>query len=111
MGVAFNLITNIIFIPKFGYRAAAVTTILSEWVLLIPFYMLVKKHLCTLPWLDIVWRPIVAGLVMGGILWFMGDIGFVMTVVIGGSVYLLVLTLVGGLNQEDMAVVWRQFPK
>ena len=111
IGVAFNLITNIIFIPKFGYRAAAVTTILSEWVLLIPFYMLVKKHLCTLPWLDIVWRPIVAGLVMGGILWFMGDIGFVMTVVIGGSVYLLVLTLVGGLNQEDMAVVWRQFPK
>jgi O-antigen/teichoic acid export membrane protein len=45
IGVLFNTITNLIFIPLYGYRAAAITTILSEWSLLIPFYLLADSIL------------------------------------------------------------------
>ena len=110
IGVLFNIITNLIFIPLYGYRAAAITTIFSEWALLIPFYLLVRKNLCTVPWFDIVWRPTVAATVMGVVLGFIGDVNFFMTIVVAGVVYFIALPLVGGLTQQDMDVVWRAIP-
>lgn len=35
IGVSFNIITNLIMIPKFGFRGAATTTIISEIIILI----------------------------------------------------------------------------
>ncbi len=110
IGVVFNTVTNLIFIPLYGYKAAAVTTIASEWALLIPFYLLVRKHLCTVPWFDVVWRPTLAAAVMGLTLWFSGDINFLITLTVGSVVYLITLVMVGGLQQHDMSVVWRALP-
>jgi O-antigen/teichoic acid export membrane protein len=31
IGVTFNIVVNLIFIPQYGYRAAAITTIASKW--------------------------------------------------------------------------------
>ncbi|MCK6629598.1 MAG: flippase [Anaerolineae bacterium] len=110
IGVLFNLTANLIFIPLYGYRAAAVTTVFSEWALLIPFYLLVRKNLCTVPWFDVVWRPVIAAAVMGLALWFIGEANFLVKVVVAGATYLIALTLVGGLMQPDMAVLWRAVP-
>lgn len=43
--VAFNVITNLIFIPEYGFRAAAVTSVLSELFILIFTFYYAKKHL------------------------------------------------------------------
>ena len=42
--VSFNVGGNLIFLPQYSYRAAAVTTILSELALLIGFYYLLRKR-------------------------------------------------------------------
>ncbi|MBN1220638.1 MAG: oligosaccharide flippase family protein [Anaerolineae bacterium] len=110
IGVLFNVVTNLIFIPLYGYRAAAITTIFSEWALLIPFYLLVRRNLCTVPWFDLAWRPTIAAAMMGSVLWLIGDVNFFVTIAIAGVVYLLALALVGGLTQQDMDVVWREIP-
>jgi len=107
IGVLFNTVTNLIFIPMYGYTAAAITTILSEWALLIPFYILVRRHLCTVPWFDVVWRPAIAAAIMGGVLLLIGDINFVLTLLVAGVVYAIALVLVGGLKQQDMGILWR----
>jgi len=104
------VLANLIFIPLYGYRAAAVTTILSEWALLIPFYLLVRQNLCSVPWFDLAWRPTVAAGMMGLVLWLIGDINFFVTVAVAGVTYLATLALVGGLSQQDMDVVWRAIP-
>ena len=110
IGVLFNLIANLIFIPLYGYRAAAIITVFSEWALLIPFYILVRKNLGTVPWFDVTWRPIVAAAIMGATLWLIGDVNFLVKVVVAGVTYLAALALVGGLTQPDMSVVWRAVP-
>ncbi|MCB0208322.1 MAG: oligosaccharide flippase family protein [Anaerolineae bacterium] len=110
IGVLFNTITNLIFIPMYGYRAAAITTILSEWSLLIPFYLMIRSHLCVVPWFDIVWRPAAAGAVMGLALWLVGDIHFLATLLLGTTIYFITLAAVGGLTQRDMTVIWRAIP-
>ena len=110
IGVLFNLITNLIFVPFYGYRAAAITTILSEWALLIPFYILVRRNLCTVPWFDVAWRPTVAAVAMGATLWFAGDLNFIITVIVATTVYGVTLIATGGLHQQDMDVIWRALP-
>ena len=110
IGVLFNLAANLIFIPLYGYRAAAVTTIFSEWALLIPFYLLVRRSLGPVPWFDIAWRPTFAAAVMGGVLWLLGDINFLASVTVAIASYGASLTLVGGLSQRDMDILWRAVP-
>jgi O-antigen/teichoic acid export membrane protein len=110
IGVLFNIIANLIFIPLYGYRAAAVTTVVSEWALLIPFYLLVRKNLGPIPWFDVAWRPVLAAVVMGGVLWFIGDVNFIITVLAATATYSLALALAGGLSQRDMDVLWRAVP-
>ncbi|MCC6617106.1 MAG: oligosaccharide flippase family protein [Anaerolineae bacterium] len=60
IGVSFNLITNLIFIPQYGFQAAAITTIFSELALLIPFAILMQRSIGKIDWLDLVWRPFLA---------------------------------------------------
>jgi len=78
--------------------------------LLIPFYLLVRRNLCTVPWFDVVWRPAVAAAVMGSALWLIGEVNFFLTVLVAGVTYFMALALVGGLTQRDMNVVWRAVP-
>jgi len=59
-GAAFNIVSNLILIPRYGYVAAAIVTALSEVALFLPFYYCVRKNLTTLPWLELVWRPVVS---------------------------------------------------
>jgi O-antigen/teichoic acid export membrane protein len=63
-GVLFNVIANLIFIPLFSYQAAAIITIFSELVLQIAFYRLLRTALDPVPWVALLWKPCVAGLVM-----------------------------------------------
>ena len=49
LATAFNLITNIIFVPRYGYAAAATTTVLSELVLLVPFFVVARRQRVSLP--------------------------------------------------------------
>ncbi|MFQ5614105.1 MAG: oligosaccharide flippase family protein [Anaerolineae bacterium] len=110
IGVVFNLVTNLIFIPLYGYRAAAVTTVLSEWALLIPFYYAVRKNLGAVPWLDVVWRPALAATAMAAALWLWRDSSAWVLVPLAAAIYFGALALVGGFRQPDMDLIWRALP-
>ena len=60
IGAAFNIVANLILIPRYSFLGAALTTVLSEIVLFLPFYYSVRKHITTLPFGEIFWRPVVA---------------------------------------------------
>jgi O-antigen/teichoic acid export membrane protein len=110
IGVTFNIAVNLVIIPTFSYQGAAVVTILSEWALLIPFYYAVRKHVGPLPWVSIFWQPVVASLVMGGVMWIVRDIHWILLIPVGAVVYLLVLALIGGFRQPDMDVLGKLIP-
>jgi O-antigen/teichoic acid export membrane protein len=110
IGVAFNVTVNLLLIPRFGYRAAAITTIFSEWALLIPFYYSVRKHLCRVPWVSVAWRPALAAATMGVVLWLLQDANALALVGLACLVYFVTLALVGGFSQPDMVLVWRLVP-
>jgi O-antigen/teichoic acid export membrane protein len=64
LGVSFNIVTNLIFIPTYGYQAAALTTIASELILFVAFAWLLHSELGRIAWWGLLWRPLAAGVVM-----------------------------------------------
>jgi O-antigen/teichoic acid export membrane protein len=110
IGVAFNVIANLAFIPRFGYQAAAVITILSELALLIPFYYCVRKNLGPLPWLAIAWRPVLAATLMAAALWLARGIGALLLLPLGAAVYGAALVALGTFRDPDLALVLQLVP-
>ncbi len=90
-GVIFNVVANLLFIPLFSYKAAAIITVLSEIVLQIAFYRLLRRSLGPVPWVGLLWKPVVAALgmlVTLSILWPMNPF---VGVILSGGLYPLIL--------------------
>lgn len=56
IGLAFNVIANVILIRRFGYMAAAYVAVASELALFVPFYVGIRRHLARMPWLQMAWK-------------------------------------------------------
>ncbi|MBC7315854.1 MAG: polysaccharide biosynthesis C-terminal domain-containing protein, partial [Chloroflexi bacterium] len=69
IGLGFNVLANVLLIPRFGYMAAAYVAIASELALLIPFYVGIRKHLAPIPWPRLVWKQWISALPMALLAW------------------------------------------
>ena len=106
LATAFNLITNIIFVPRYGYAAAAATTVLSELVLLAPFVVIARRREVSLPIVSAGWRPLLAGVGMLAVAWLTRDLPALPSMALAGSVYLGLVIALGALPREDLARFW-----
>ncbi|MBI4675360.1 MAG: oligosaccharide flippase family protein [Chloroflexi bacterium] len=111
IGLAFNVAANWIAIPPLTYRGAALVTVLSEFALLIPFYYALRKHIAPLPILDMFWRPAVAGLLMGGVLYLLVPQNLILALLAATLVYGAALLLLGALGPDEWLLVQRLLPK
>jgi O-antigen/teichoic acid export membrane protein len=104
LAVGFNIVTNILFIPRYGYQAAAVTTILSEVVLLILFdYYLRQRMVGGVEWGRLLIRPFLITLVMLGLIWLGSQLHILVGVLLGVIVYpagLVGLRVIGGAERQ-----------
>ncbi len=112
IGVAFNVIANLIAIPRLSYIGAGLVTILSEIALLIPFYYCLRNNLASIPFWSLVWRPAFAAGVMGVLLWvMMPRVGLFVGVPLAGVLYVVLLVVSGALGEDERALLGRLLPK
>lgn len=112
----FNLVANLIFTPRYGYPAAALITIGSELVLLVPFLLLVHRRVGPLPDPGMIARPLGATLAMACVAW-LAERGFALlgggaltpwlAALIAGMIYLVVLVASGGIGQTERHLALR----
>jgi len=112
IGVIFNVVGNLLLIPSMGYVGAALTTILSEFSLLIPFYLSVRRHVGAVPWPAIFVAPLLAVAGMGGAIYGLTRLGVDvwLATAIGGIVYVVLLLIGGAFKGEDMMLIGRALP-
>ena len=105
-GVLFNVIANLLFIPLYSYQAASVITILSEVVLQIGFYVLLRRALGAIPWMTMLARPVIAAAVMFGVLVVLWPIappfGSLFGLIAAGLTYPAVLMVLRPLDQIEI---------
>jgi len=102
IAVSFNLMSNLVLIPMYSYRAAAVTTILSELMLLIPFGILLHGAVGRINWVRLLWKPVVATAVMIGVVVAGSGYSEILAVAAGGVVYIGVLLALRPLDAEEL---------
>ncbi|MGJ3239273.1 MAG: oligosaccharide flippase family protein [Anaerolineae bacterium] len=112
IAVLFNIITNIIFIPLYGFGAAAVTTILSEAALLIPFAILMHRGLeQSINWWALIWRPLLATSVMIVLIVVLMPINLILALLVASIAYLVVLIALNPLDDAERAVITPMLPQ
>ncbi|MDW8101428.1 MAG: oligosaccharide flippase family protein [Anaerolineae bacterium] len=102
IGVAFNIIGNLIFIPPYSYKGASVMTVLSELALFAPFYYCVRKNLGPLPLKELLWRPALASGLMALTFWAVQKVNLVLAITASMVVYLSVVVALGAFTREEI---------
>ena len=106
IGLTFNVVANLIFLPIYGYPAAAIITILSEIVEGLPFYITLHRTLAPIPWFNILWRPALSAAVMFGVTWAGWQIQPLLGLTLGGLIYVgLILGLRAFNADEQMQLI------
>ena len=97
--VIFNIVANAIFIPRYGFQAAALATIASEVVLFLPFIVLIGRKLEGIRLLRLLWRPLVA---LGGMLLALFALGqSLVALLFSGAAYVALLLLLRPLDAAE----------
>jgi O-antigen/teichoic acid export membrane protein len=111
VGVAFTVLANAIGIPVWGYRASAAIHIFSELVLLTAFYLLLRRDLAPVAWAKLLWRPALAGALMGAAGWLLYDVNKLLAALVALGVYAAALWASGIAREPDMRVVRDLVPR
>ncbi len=106
----FNTAANLIGVPLFGYRAAAVVTVLTELVLFFFLRGSLERGLGTIAWKDLLVRPCLAFilaslgcLLVPPVLWLSLPCAFVL--------YAIALRLTGTIRNEELALLRPLLPR
>jgi O-antigen/teichoic acid export membrane protein len=102
IGVTFNITSNLLFLPAYSYRAAAIVTIFSEATLFIAFGWIIRQELGGMRWPLALWRPALAALaLLGGVaaLWQVSPWG---AVAVSPVIYGIALLALRPLDAEEM---------
>lgn len=91
LNAIFNIVSNLIFIPKFGYLAGAVIAVTTDLISAAQFYFLLRGqfNFPNLPSLII--RTVLAAGIMGLAVWFIPIYNIFLSIGIGGIFYFILL--------------------
>jgi O-antigen/teichoic acid export membrane protein len=104
--LVFNVAANLLLIPMYGYVGAAVVTIVSELVLMVPFQIAASNVAPGVsPWVEARY-PILATLLMAPVVWWVRDsIHPLAAVVAGAVVYVTALWSLGGVDNRQRTLL------
>jgi len=105
-----NVGLNLILIPFFGYIGASWATVLTEVVLAVAGWILTARYVGRVPAFQLSWRTLLAGLVMGAVLFPLRDLDgvqIVIPIVLGAAVYAGAALLLRAVTADEIAFARR----
>lgn len=99
--LVFNVALNLILIPKYGFVVAALITLASEILQLIGYTTVVQRQIVNFEYFSSFTKPILAGVVMGAVVYFLRDQNLWLLIALGGLVYGVALVSMRFFHHED----------
>lgn len=107
-GMVFNVIANLIFIPKYSFMGAAATTVFTELLVTVLMLILIWKTISYFPSFKITFKALLAGLVMGSFLYCFQAWNLFLLIGLGMVIYLGFLYLIGGITKKEVLMLVRR---
>ncbi len=101
----FNVVMNLILIPRYGILAASVVTVATELVGTIMFYRIFRAELGPGLGLSTMLRMTLSVLLMSVAVYYLRPVNIFILVVLGGVIYVALIWLTRTLNGEDLALI------
>src|SRR5579859_8205349 len=102
----FNVVANLVLIPRFGYVGAAWVTVFSELVLLVPFARAAAKVAPGVSLLAEARTPLLATLLMAPVVWWLRDAVHPLAAIAAGAiVYPVALCSLGGVDAHQIRLL------
>jgi len=113
VSTACNVLLNLILIPRLGYLAASVVTVVTEAVLVGQYLWELRGELAGIKRMEVFGKPLLAALVMGAVLMAIGRIGLgslagwalAAQIMLGGAVYTGMLWLLKAFGPEELRLL------
>lgn len=100
--VLVNIGLNLLVIPKYSYMGAASSTLITETLVLLLTARIVYKYMKFKINLIVMLKAISASIVMAIGLYFLSGVNLFIGMIIGISIYTIVLYFIGGIKKEDI---------
>lgn len=110
VAVLFNIVSNLILIPNYGYQAAALTTIASEGILFVGFALILQSATGSINWFGMIWKPGITAAVMFAVILLLTPIQSLVALLAGIVVYPVTLILLQPLSSDEQAFLQRNLP-
>ena len=111
VNVIVNIVGNLLLIPHFGIKAAACMTVVSESLQGIFYFYFVHKNITLFRFLPILYKPLIAAVLMGLCLWPARNLNLLITLPLGAGVYFAILLLSGFIKKDDWQFIKNLFVK
>lgn len=97
-----NVSVNMIVIPKYSYMGAAYVSLLTEFLVAVVSGTLVYRHIRYIPSFEHIGRILVAGLIMGGILYLFSSSSFFIAGLLASVMYVFALALFRAVSLREI---------
>ena len=104
----FNVLLNILLIPKIGYIGAAWSTFITEVFLFIIYYLYVSKSWYFYNFSSILIKPVIAAVIMFLFIEF-SNFGLILTITASAVIYFSVILILKTLDREDYSIIKKIF--
>ena len=106
----FNVVLNLILIPKLGYIGAAVSTFFTEIFLFLLYYWYVSKSLHSFNFFPILIKPLIATAAMVTFIIF-ASLRLFLIIPLSGAVYFAILLLLKTFERDDFEILKKMLKK
>jgi O-antigen/teichoic acid export membrane protein len=100
--VLINIVGNIILLPRIGIIGAAIMTLVSELAQGIFYFYFVRRKITDFRFFGLLWKPALASLIMGAVVWQLQDIFLPIAISAGGITYVLALYVLRFFSEDDI---------
>ncbi len=111
VGLVVNIILNSLLIPKYSFKGAAATTVLSELLVFTISYLYLYKSYRKFPLLKLGLKPFFASLVVGGFLWKFSTISLIPSLVLIFFLYIALLFCFRTFDHEELGLIHKLLRK
>lgn len=91
ISTGFNITLNLLLVPRYGFLAAAVMTLVTEAVLVGQYVWMLRATLARMRWIEVLIRPALAAGLMGLLVYALQILPLLVVVVVGAVSYTLLL--------------------
>ncbi len=100
--VMLNTLGNLVLLPRFGIKAAAIMTVVSELIQGFFYFYFIRKNIIRFSFSGLWIKPVLAAGVMGAVLWLVRESSLSISLPLGTGIYFTMLIVTGFLGKADI---------